>query len=232
MFRILMLMAALLVAGCATVPTSGPGLGQEALRARRNFAEVVAAVEPVAERECHSRTSGVICDFLIRVDPNPSDEPNAYQTVDRLGRPVILFTVTLIDSTENADELAFVLSHETAHHILGHLDRQARYAAAGAAIFGDLATRDGANPETVRRAQEIGAAVGARSFSKDFELEADQLGTKIAYEAGYDPLRGAAYFSRLPDPGDRFLGTHPPNAERLWVVQKTMRALQTPGLSG
>ena len=232
MRRILILMALLVVAGCETAPGPGPGVSEAVLRARRSFGEVVARVEPVAERECKDRTSGVNCDFLIQVDPDLHDEPNAFQTVDHRGRPVILFTVSLIDSAQNADELAFILSHETAHHILGHLDRQARHAAAGAAIFGDLATQDGASPEVVLRAQRIGAALGARSYSKDFELEADQLGTVIAYHAGFDPLRGAEYFGRLPDPGDRFLGTHPPNAARVWVVQQTMRVLQDPGLSG
>ncbi len=190
---------------------------------------MVAGLEPVAERECRRLTSGVNCDFLIRVDPDPRAEPNAFQSLDRRGRPVILFTAALIDNTRSADELAFVLSHETAHHILGHLDRQARHAAAGAAIFGGLATLDGASPAAVIRAQELGAAVGARSYSKDFELEADQLGTVIAFRAGYDPLRGADYFARLPDPGDRFLGTHPPNAARVWVVTETMRQLRSSG---
>ena len=39
-----------------------------------------------------------------------------------------------------------------------------------------------------------------------------------AHEAGYDPRIGALYFARIPDPGDRFLGTHPPNADRQRVV--------------
>lgn len=229
---ILILLALLVVAGCETAPATGPGLPEEVLRARRSFAEVIARVEPVAERECESRTSGVNCNFMIRVDPDPEAEPNAFQAEDGLGRPVILFTASLIESTRNGDELAFILSHETAHHILGHLDRQARNAAAGAAILGNLAARDGASPEVVVRAEQLGAVLGARSYSKDFELEADQLGTVIAYHAGFDPLRGAEYFARLPDPGDRFLGTHPPNAARVWVVQETMRVLRDPGVSG
>lgn len=232
MRRILILMALLFVAGCEMPPETGSGLPEEVLRARRSFAEVIARVEPVAERECESRTSGVNCNFMIRVDPDPKAEPNAFQAEDRGGRPVILFTAALIDSTRNADELAFVLSHETAHHILGHLDRQARYAAAGAAIFGDLAARDGASPEVVVRAEQLGAVLGARSYSKEFELEADQLGTVIAFHAGFDPLRGAEYFGRLPDPGDRFLGSHPPNATRVRVVQETVQALQASGTPG
>jgi len=74
-------------------------------------------------------------------------------------------------------------------------------------------------------AQEIGAAVGARTYSKDFELEADRLGTIIAARAGYNPVRGAEFFNRVPDPGDQFLGTHPPNAERVRIVQQTAARL-------
>ena len=67
---------------------------------------------------------------------------------------------------------------------------------------------------------EIGAVVGARSYSKEFELEADALGTVIAARAGFDPVRGAEFFLRIPDPGNRFLGTHPANAERIATVRR------------
>ena len=69
------------------------------------------------------------------------------------------------------------------------------------------------------------SAVGARTYSKDFELEADSLGTVIAFRSGYQPLVGAQFFNRIPDPGDKFLGTHPPNSERLNTVRKTMAGL-------
>jgi predicted Zn-dependent protease len=77
----------------------------------------------------------------------------------------------------------------------------------------------------VRTAQRLGAEVGARSYSKDFELEADALGTVITARAGFDPLRGAEFFTRIPDPGDKFLGTHPPNASRIDVVRRTVAGL-------
>ncbi|MDP5361691.1 MAG: M48 family metalloprotease, partial [Paracoccaceae bacterium] len=74
-------------------------------------------------------------------------------------------------------------------------------------------------------AQRLGASVGARTYSKEFELEADALGSRIAAAAGFDPLRGAEFFFRIPDPGDRFLGTHPPNAERLRTVRQVAASL-------
>lgn len=187
-----------------------------------SFIEVIETVEPVAEAECRQRAPRSNCDFRIVVDDRPGLPPNAYQTLDQTGRPLIAFTIPLIAEVRNKDEMAFILSHEAAHHIAGHLDRQRQNAQAGAAVFGQVADLiGGSNPEAVQAAQEFGAALGARSYSKDFELEADALGTEIAAKAGYNPLRGADFFFRIPDPGNRFLGTHPANADRVAVVQRT-----------
>ena len=191
----------------------------------RNFVQVVNTLEPVAERECRARTTNVNCDFNIVVDDRPGEPANAYQTLDRQGRPIIAFTLALIADAQNEDELAFVMGHEAAHHIAGHIARQQQNAVAGAVIFAGLATLSGGDANTVRSVQELGAQVGARSYSKDFELEADALGTVITKKAGYDPLRGAAFFTRIPDPGDKFLGTHPPNVSRIETVRRTAACL-------
>ncbi|NBD30556.1 MAG: M48 family metalloprotease [Alphaproteobacteria bacterium] len=189
---------------------------------QRAFVEVIDRVEPVAEAECRRATPGRNCDFLIVVDDRVDQPANAFQTIDRTGRPVIGFTVALIADARNRDELAFVMAHEAAHHIAGHIERQQRNATLGAIVFGQLA---GATGSDVGVAQELGAALGARSYSKEFELEADRLGTIIAARAGFDPLRGAAFFFRVPDPGDMFLGTHPANADRIAAVQQVAAGL-------
>ncbi|MEP2641900.1 M48 family metallopeptidase [Roseobacter sp.] len=227
--------AAIIVAACAlagcdatslTNPVSG-GAPQGAVPQARaaNFAQVVQILEPVAERECRARTSQVDCDFKIRVDSRPNQPANAFQTLDDNGRPLIVFTQALIDDARNADELAFVLGHEAAHHIQGHIPRQQQNAVAGAVIAGSLTVLLGGSAEAVEAAQRSGAQFGARSYSKNFELEADALGTVITSRAGFDPVRGAEFFTRIPDPGDRFLGTHPPNAQRINIVRRTASQL-------
>lgn len=223
----------LALAGCATAPVPQPrpdaapptAAEQSVAQAARSFVEVVRTVEPVAEQECRERTQGVNCDFNIVVDDRPGQPANAFQTLDRQGRPIVAFTLALIADARNPDELAFVLGHEAAHHIEGHIDRQQQNAVAGAVIFAGLAALSGGGSDAVRRAQQVGAEVGARTYSKEFELEADALGTIIAARAGYDPLRGAAFFNRIPDPGDKFLGTHPPNAERIATVRRVAASL-------
>jgi predicted Zn-dependent protease len=225
------------VAACDVVPVESSAPPSQASTAQqqkpslsaqqsaRSFVRVVQTVEPVAERECRSRTSGVNCDFNIVVDDRPGQPANAFQTLDKQGRPVVAFTLALIADARNEDELAFVLGHEAAHHIAGHIGRQQQNAVAGAVIFAGLATLSGGDASAVRNAQQLGAEVGARSYSKDFELEADALGTIITKRAGYDPLRGAEFFTRIPDPGDKFLGTHPPNASRIDIVRRTAAGL-------
>jgi len=191
----------------------------------QQFQSVVRTVEPVAERECRARTSGANCDFRIVVDDRKGQPSNAYQTVDKSGRPILAFTLALIADVGNRDELAFVMGHEAAHHIEGHIPRQQQNAATGAILLGGLAALTGASSTVVDQAVDIGAGVGARSYSKNFELEADALGTVITKRAGYDPVRGAQFFTRIPDPGDRFLGTHPPNAQRIETVRRVNAGL-------
>lgn len=217
----------LLAAGCGAGTQPADVTRSIDLQAQaRSFIATVHAVEPVAESMCRARAPQAICDFRILVDDRPGMPSNAFQTVDEEGRPVIAFTLALIAEVGNADELAFVMSHEAAHHILGHLDRQTQNAAVGAAALGRLAAVLGTTDATaLRQAEELGAAVGARTYSRAFELEADALGTAIALRAGFDPLAGAAFFDRIPDPGNRFLGTHPPNAARIAVVRQTLAAL-------
>lgn len=166
------------------------------------------------------------CDFRIVLDDTPGQPPNAFQTLDENGRPIIGFTISLLGEVRNSDELAFIMAHEASHHIAGHLARQEQNAVRGAIIFGRLATASGrATRASVETARQLGAVVGSRRYSQDFELEADALGTVIAARAGYDPVRGAEFFFRIPDPGDRFLGTHPPNAARVEIVKQTAAEL-------
>lgn len=212
--------------GGGAVPVAAAPAPLEPRQAAANFIRVVSRVEPMTEDICRARTRGVNCDFRIVIDNRPGVGPNAFQTLDESGRPVLGFTLALIADARNEDEIAFVLGHEAAHHILGHIPLTQQTAMAGAMMAGILAQATGADAAAVQSAQRIGATVGARRYSRAFELEADALGTEIAYFAGYDPVLGAGFFDRLPDPGDQFLGSHPPNAERKAQVRAVVAGLR------
>jgi predicted Zn-dependent protease len=226
---------ALALSGCVTLMPApqplpaAPMIGDDGRLTPRGAAEtflqVVAKVEPVAEALCRQRAEVRNCDFRIVVDDRPGQPPNAFQTVDERGRPIVGFTLALIADARNADEMAFVMGHEAAHHIAGHIPKRADQAMSGALLAGAIAQANGLSPDEVRAAQNLGAEVAARSYSKEFELEADALGAEIALIAGFDPVRGAAFFDRLPDPGDKFLGSHPGNSQRKAVVIATVSRL-------
>ena len=225
--------ALLALGGCVSTypaPPSVPGPSaspvQPARVAAENFLTVVSRVEPVAERYCRNRGVARTCDFRIVIDDRPGQPPNAFQTLDSNGRPVIGFTLALIADARNPDELAFVLGHEAAHHIEGHIPQRQEQALSGALLAGVLAQASGLSAEEVKAAQNLGAEVAARSYSRDFELQADSLGAEIALISGYDPVAGSGFFDRLPDPGDKFLGSHPPNAQRKAQVAATVRRLR------
>ena len=212
-----------------TEPDAGPALEPLPMVKRTghpqgvaDFRAVVARVEPVAERTCREMRPRENCDFKIVIDPDADLPPNAYQTLDETGHPVIGFTRALLGEMMNRDELAFALSHEAAHHIEGHIPQAQVSAQTGALIGVVIGSLAGLDQGGVEVAQNIGGTVGARRFSKGFELEADALGARIAQRAGYNPRRGVLYFQDTADPGDRFLGTHPPNADRIRVVHRAV----------
>lgn len=227
------LAAALVLSACGFAPlppVPPPAPGGAAAPAGpplrpQDFIAVADAVEPVAEAVCRAQTPDQDCDFAIFVDTDLRSPPNAFQTLDAQGRPVVIVTLRLIALMEGRDELAFVLGHEAGHHIARHIPGRARSAEEGARILAGVAAARGAGQREVARAAELGALVGSRRYSQAAELEADAIGTAIAWRAGYDPLRGARLFQRLPDPGAAFLSTHPPNAARLDVVRETLLRL-------
>lgn len=232
MFRIMIIAGAVaLLSGCEVSTVSAPRGSPEPLpvvsrsgspQTEGDFRVVVRRVEPVAERICREMRPGANCNFRIIIEDNPNLPPNAYQTLDKSGRPIIGFTRALFKAMRNRDELAFALSHEAAHHIEGHIPQTQSSATAGAILGTLIGSLAGLGDAGVETAQNIGGTIGARRYSKGFELEADSLGARIALRAGYDPLVGVLYFQRAADPGDQFLGTHPPNNERIRIVQATV----------
>ncbi|WP_112874810.1 M48 family metalloprotease [Paracoccus endophyticus] len=205
------------------LPKPAPTTPNTARESAMAFAQVIRTLEPAIERECvQRRQTPINCDFQFVVDDRVGLEPNAFQTIDSAGRPIIGFTLALLAASRNADELAFVVGHEASHHILGHIDQKASAASAGAVILSGIAAASGADLGAIRSAQQLGAQMGARYYSKDWELEADYLGAIVALNAGFDPENGALFFARIPDPGDRVLGTHPSRAQRQAVVSRAV----------
>ena len=191
-----------------------------------DFEAVVSTMEPVAESYCRQMAPELNCDYLVDIHDDPTEPPNAMQ-FEYEGYPVILFNVAILADMQNRDEIAFVFGHEAAHHIEKHLPKKVTGSLVGGLLFGVIAgaVTDYSDQSTIETAMDFGSAVGSRVYSKDYELEADRLGAIITESAGYSAIRGIEYFQRIPDPGNMFLGTHPPNQERIGVVHQTVASL-------
>ena len=225
----LALVAVLFSAACTPAPlpplpapATPPQQTQGAASTRADFNAVVARMQPVATQVCRERSPHLNCVFTVVLDDRPDQPPNAFHTRDEQGRPIIAFTETLIRELRSRDEIALIFGHEAAHHIADHIPRIQREARTGALLGGLAAALVGADPDTTRQIMSATATVGARRYSKPFELEADRIGALIAERGGFDALRGAQLFRRIPDPGNQFLGTHPPNADRLREVERAV----------
>ncbi|MGB0960525.1 MAG: M48 family metalloprotease [Halocynthiibacter sp.] len=187
-----------------------------------DYKVVVSRVAPHALAACKQLRADKNCSFQYHVHPNPKAPSNAFQSLDKKGRPMVTVTRSFLKSARNRDELAFVIGHETAHHLRAHIDQQQRSAMTGMILGGILGAAIGVDAQGVETAMRVGGTVGARQFSKTHEIQADELGAVIATRAGYNALNGVKYFEKVPDPGNRFLGTHPPNAHRVQAVHRVM----------
>ncbi len=126
---------------------------------------------------------------------------------------------------ESPGELAFVLAHEMSHVIERHtLERHLRDAILDAVLKPWLAGR-------------LVSAVLARGYSREQELDADAEAVNLMMRAGFAPesaVGALEQMARLRDVDPtlgRYLGSHPPLADRIAAAQAlcaSMRRRATP----
>jgi predicted Zn-dependent protease len=228
------------------VPVQVAPLPQRGGSPRRpaDFRRVVARVEPTAERFCREevpRAPSGYCDFTIVLETDPRMPPNAFQTRSSDGRPVVVVSASLLGQMLSDDEIAFVLAHETAHHVADHIPRQQQSQMLGALILGGMVAAAGqasgspASQDAIRQAMDMGAFVGGRAYSQDYELEADWLGAFITVRAGYDPERGALIFARPAlsrSGGPIILSSHPASPRRLALITRASEEIRRQKAAG
>ncbi len=136
------------------------------------------------------------------------------------------------------DELAAVMAHELAHSERRHSLKQLRKSVAFQAIL-ERAVKN-------RRDRESwGQVVGALTmlhFSREDEVEADDIGQKKIFAAGFNPggqvtlwEKFTAKFGKGDNGIMQYLSTHPPSQERVESARRGMAALgsmPTPAIAG
>jgi hypothetical protein len=148
-----------------------------------------------------------------------NDQINAFSD----GKNIVI-TSGLIRAVENDSELAFVLSHEMAHNVLGHMKKKRRNVILGSIFDIALGVTTGVYTNTFSN-------LGGAAFSKGFEYEADYAGLYIAARAGHD-IRGAPNFWRRlaaehPQAIQKGFGrSHPSTPERYVAMEQTIQEIK------
>jgi predicted Zn-dependent protease len=130
----------------------------------------------------------------------------------------------LIAAAPDVASFAGVMGHEISHGVARHGTEQLSKAYGFQLLAGLVLGQDPATYEQIL-AQIVAGGTFA-SFSRDAEREADQLGVRTLYEAGYDPSGMARMFEvllaqrqRQPGSVQQFFSSHPLTETRIRDVR-------------
>lgn len=156
-----------------------------------------------------------------------NDSPNAFVLPGgRVGVNTGLFKVV-----QNDDQLAAVLGHEIAHTIARHANERASQTllAQGALSLATNAAGQGVAGRAISAFGGAGAQLGyLLPFSRQHELEADQLGVDYMARAGFRPSQAVAlwrgFANQRTTSAPQFLSTHPSDATRVQRLEDYVRS--------
>lgn len=189
-------------------------------------------------------------DMLVKL-AKAGDNPAQPYTVTILNSPVvnafalppdkIYVTRGLLALANDASELAAVMAHEighiTAHHALLRAEQEKRAALISQAANVIESRQRGAEVEASER-------LSIASFSRQQELDADEIGIKNMAKAGYDPYAASRFLttlgidaqlraSSMGESGETsqpdLLATHPSTPERVEHALAIARQIGPPG---
>ncbi|MFZ2088659.1 MAG: M48 family metallopeptidase [Desulfobaccales bacterium] len=240
-----LLLAFMVLAGCATAPYTG----------RKQVLMVSSEREQALGYQAFSQ---------IRGKSRPSQDQALQARVKKVGarvaqaanRPDFQWEFVVFDDDKNANafclpggkvgiytglfkyiksdaDLATVISHEAAHALARHAGErlsQARLANAGGMALGvglaALGAGSGAS-QLAMQGYSLGAQVGVLlPYSRLQESEADRIGLILMAKAGYDPDLAVQFWERFAtgkkDKAQvpQFLSTHPSDATRIATMKK------------
>jgi len=136
------------------------------------------------------------------------------------GGPIFV-TRTLVETTANDAELAYVLGHETAHidrkHIVKSVEKQQKVGL-GVGILGAILGR-GRGGNIIGAIGNVAFTVWSRGYSRDHENESDVVGVRWMSQLGYDPRAAISMLDKLGGGRssgglDKYLSTHPAPKDR------------------
>jgi Zn-dependent protease with chaperone function len=196
---------------------------------------------------------------VLRKDgkPVPDKDGKPQQVANAMALPggfLYVYAGIILDA-ENESELAGVIAHEISHNAARHAHRlQDKGTTFGIIQLATLIGLQVFAPGLFQAASSLGYllkglllqgifdglgivfTVNALGVSRDFELEADQLGMQYAWKTGYDPRGFLQLFDRMSQKEGyashtSFFATHPAFGDRTLNALKEYKALQSLGES-
>lgn len=185
------------------------------------------------------------CYFHVTYDPD--DVFNAYASE---GYKIVAYR-GLLQHLETEEEIAAVIAHEMGHHLAKHNHESEDNIMTGMAVAGVLTAvligvSSANNPyyynsyqqyqdqRALENMMNLGASIGAISYSKEQEREADLLATYLLDRAGYDLKKSqslmmvmAQFSGESMNSRAAFLDTHPASIERFVAWEKAMEEVKT-----
>ena len=246
---------ALAVAGCAAIDPPPAQVSVAPAAAPRPAASPLAAERKrlldAFGGEYHApATEAFLNGVLARLAPAPEASAQPYR-VTLLNSPVvnafalpsgdIFMTRGLLALADDTSEIAAVMAHEIAHVTAKHAAQRAEFEKT-AALF----TR--VNAQVLDRTQppdeaEARSKLSIARFSRQQELDADQIGIRDIARSGYDPYGAARFLTALGEwsalraatsgagNADRpdMMATHPSTPERIAQAVAEARKFSPPG---
>jgi Zn-dependent protease with chaperone function len=140
----------------------------------------------------------------------------------------------MIEAAKSEGEVSGVMAHELSHVILRHGTAQASKAqkyqigAVAGQILGAII--GGGWGQVISQGSQFGLGTAFLRFSREYERQADILGSQIMARAGYDPRDMASMFKTIEKQGGpggpQWLSDHPNPGDRAAYITKEAEALR------
>ena len=195
----------------------------EALALR--LAPIASRVERAAGGLCTDLHHGTgDCSFKVALDPHEHGL-NAHAD----GQNVVIYPA-MVDFARNDNQLAFVIAHEFAHNIMGHVAATQQNVTVGALLGTALDIAAGSRGYNTKGAfGKFGGQEALLHYSPSFEAEADYVGLYILARAGF-MIEQAPDFWRMmsqAEPDAIYISqTHPNNPSRTIAMTKTVAEIR------
>ncbi len=138
-----------------------------------------------------------------------------------------------IEAAEDEAQIAGVIAHEEGHVVMRHGTHQASEMMLAQAPLSILAGLLGQSSSLGSQLAQLGISFGVNSIllrnSRSAESQADEVGTYILYQAGYDPYGMAQFFQiiqqKYPQRTIQFFSDHPNPGNRIRNVDEEIPRL-------